>query len=107
MSPVPRLAYRLPLPRGGYWREVLNTNSHYYGGSGVGNLGGEKSPRRSKACSKPIAFRRWAAQPFDERLDLLRAPGLADRDQGDFSRVPASESGDGGDLVDDSPAAGF
>jgi putative transposase len=33
----------------------------------VGNLGGEKSRRRIKAESKPIAFRGYAAQPFDDR----------------------------------------
>ncbi|MCE0485548.1 1,4-alpha-glucan branching protein GlgB [Ornithinimicrobium sediminis] len=30
---------RVGLPRGGRWREVLNTDAHSYGGSGVGNLG--------------------------------------------------------------------
>ncbi|SMC97191.1 transposase, IS605 OrfB family, central region [Lentzea albidocapillata] len=33
----------------------------------AGNLGAEKSRRRVKAESKPISFRRWAAQPFDDR----------------------------------------
>jgi 1,4-alpha-glucan branching enzyme len=28
------------VPRRGYWREVLNTNSEYYGGTGLGNEGG-------------------------------------------------------------------
>jgi 1,4-alpha-glucan branching enzyme len=40
LSPVPRYGYRLGLPGGGRWLEVLNTDSAYYGGSGVGNLGG-------------------------------------------------------------------
>jgi 1,4-alpha-glucan branching enzyme len=31
---------RVPVPRGGYWREVLNSDAQIYGGSGVGNLGG-------------------------------------------------------------------
>jgi len=31
--------YRLPLPHAGAWREVLNTDSKRYGGSGVGNEG--------------------------------------------------------------------
>ena len=30
---------RLPLPEGGEWLEVLNTDAPVYGGSGVGNLG--------------------------------------------------------------------
>jgi 1,4-alpha-glucan branching enzyme len=39
LSPVPREDYRLGLPRGGRWRELLNTDSTFYGGSDVGNLG--------------------------------------------------------------------
>jgi 1,4-alpha-glucan branching enzyme len=39
-SPVPRPGYRLGLPAGGRWRELVNTDSELYGGSGVGNLGG-------------------------------------------------------------------
>ncbi|MGE5827408.1 MAG: 1,4-alpha-glucan branching protein GlgB [Micromonosporaceae bacterium] len=31
--------YRLPLPRGGRWQELVNTDAEIYGGSGVGNLG--------------------------------------------------------------------
>ncbi|HEY8624849.1 MAG TPA: 1,4-alpha-glucan branching protein GlgB [Solirubrobacteraceae bacterium] len=39
LSPVPRSAYRLGLPRPSRWREAINTDSEFYGGSGVGNLG--------------------------------------------------------------------
>jgi 1,4-alpha-glucan branching enzyme len=39
LSPVPRPGYRLGLPRSTRWREALNTDSTYYGGSDVGNLG--------------------------------------------------------------------
>ena len=35
----PHEGYRIPLPQGGAWREVLNTDAEIYGGSGVGNLG--------------------------------------------------------------------
>ena len=35
--------YRLGVPRRGWWREVINTNSEYYGGSGLGNDGGRAS----------------------------------------------------------------
>jgi 1,4-alpha-glucan branching enzyme len=40
LSPVPRDAYRLGLPRPGRWHELLNTDSTFYGGSDIGNLGG-------------------------------------------------------------------
>jgi 1,4-alpha-glucan branching enzyme len=39
MTPMVHPSYRLPLPHNGTWREVLNTDSHLYGGSGQGNAG--------------------------------------------------------------------
>jgi 1,4-alpha-glucan branching enzyme len=39
-TPVPRLEYRLGVPAGGYWRELLNSDGKEYGGSGMGNAGG-------------------------------------------------------------------
>jgi 1,4-alpha-glucan branching enzyme len=38
-TPVPRDNYQLPLPKGGRWTEVLNTDAELYWGSGRGNLG--------------------------------------------------------------------
>jgi 1,4-alpha-glucan branching enzyme len=40
LSPVAREGWRVGLPRGGSWREVLNTDSRFYGGSDVGNGSG-------------------------------------------------------------------
>jgi 1,4-alpha-glucan branching enzyme len=40
LTPVFRQNYRVGLPRGGFWREALNTDSSLYGGSNQGNLGG-------------------------------------------------------------------
>src|SRR2546421_2290604 len=37
LSPVPRERYRLGLPRTTRWREALNTDSTFYGGSDMGN----------------------------------------------------------------------
>ena len=39
-TPVPRTNYRIGVPRGGYWQEVLNSDAALYGGGGWGNLGG-------------------------------------------------------------------
>ena len=39
-TPIPRENYRLGVERKGVWKEILNTDSEYYGGSGIGNLGG-------------------------------------------------------------------
>jgi 1,4-alpha-glucan branching enzyme len=52
-SGAPHHGYRIGLPRGGHWREVLNSDAEGYGGSGVGNLGGVE------AVPEP-----WHGQPF-------------------------------------------
>lgn len=39
-TPVPRLNYRVGVPQGGFWREILNSDASEYAGSGHGNLGG-------------------------------------------------------------------
>lgn len=36
-TPVPRHGYRIGVPQAGCYREVLNTDSHWYGGSNMGN----------------------------------------------------------------------
>ncbi|PID50347.1 MAG: 1,4-alpha-glucan branching enzyme [Proteobacteria bacterium] len=38
-TPVPRSGYRIGVPRYTAYQEVLNTDSHYYGGSNCGNAG--------------------------------------------------------------------
>ena len=40
LTPVPRPNYRIGLPQGGFWREMLNSDSELYGGSNAGNFGG-------------------------------------------------------------------
>jgi len=39
-TPVVREGYRVGVPEGGFYREILNTDAHHYGGSNVGNYGG-------------------------------------------------------------------
>jgi 1,4-alpha-glucan branching enzyme len=39
-TPVPRYGYQVGVPEGGYYRELLNSDAHDYGGSGQGNMGG-------------------------------------------------------------------
>jgi 1,4-alpha-glucan branching enzyme len=39
-TPVPRLDYRVGAPRGGFWKEILNSDAADYYGSGCGNWGG-------------------------------------------------------------------
>ncbi|HEY1183122.1 MAG TPA: alpha amylase C-terminal domain-containing protein, partial [Bryobacteraceae bacterium] len=42
-TPVPREGYRLGVPEGGFYRELLNSDSRYYGGADIGNFGGVSS----------------------------------------------------------------
>ena len=42
-TPVPRTDYCVGVPHGGRWREVLNSDSTYYFGSGMGNGGGTEA----------------------------------------------------------------
>jgi len=39
-TPVPREGYRIGVPKGGFWREILSSDATIYGGSGIGNRGG-------------------------------------------------------------------
>ena len=38
-TPMVRAGYRVGVPRGGEWRELLNSDALLYGGSGMGNYG--------------------------------------------------------------------
>jgi 1,4-alpha-glucan branching enzyme len=58
-TPVARRGYRVGVPRGGRWREVLNTDAKEYGGSGVGNSGGrdaEPRPWHNRAWSLDLTL---------------------------------------------------
>ena len=62
-TPVTRPGYRVGVPRPGYYREILNTDSRYYEGSDVGNSGGVNA--------EPIP---WNDRPYSIQL---RLPPLA------------------------------
>ena len=66
-TPVPRNGYRLGIPRGGYWQEILNSDAADYCGSGVGNEGGvqtENTPYHGKPFSLKITLPPLAAVIF-------------------------------------------
>jgi 1,4-alpha-glucan branching enzyme len=65
LSPVPRYEYRVGMPICCEWREVLNTDAPFYGGSGVGNLGAVD------AEAVP-----WHDQPFSASLTLPPLGGV-------------------------------
>lgn len=42
-TPVPRYKYKVGVPHGGYWKEILNSDAEIYGGGNHGNFGGIKA----------------------------------------------------------------
>ena len=38
-TPLPRIGYRIGVPAGGAYRELLNSDAEVYGGSNAGNYG--------------------------------------------------------------------
>jgi 1,4-alpha-glucan branching enzyme len=63
LSPVVREGYRLGLPHAGSWREGLNTDSRFYGGGDVGNLGASK-PSPSPGITQPSRSAQLTLPPF-------------------------------------------
>jgi 1,4-alpha-glucan branching enzyme len=58
-TPMPRHGYRVGVPRGGFYREIMNTDAEIYGGSNAGNLGGvqaEWTPRHGWAHSISVTL---------------------------------------------------
>ena len=53
-TPVPRHGYRIGVPLGGYYAELLNSDAAIYGGSNLGNDGGveaEPAPEHGRPFS--------------------------------------------------------
>jgi 1,4-alpha-glucan branching enzyme len=64
-TPVPRFNYRVGVPEGGWWREVLNSDAAEYGGDGYGNSGG------AEAAAVPTHGRRHSLSLTLPPLGLL------------------------------------
>jgi 1,4-alpha-glucan branching enzyme len=62
-TPVPREGYRMGVAQGGFYRELLNSDSSHYGGSNVGNGAG--------LTAEPTP---WQGQPFSV---VVTVPPLA------------------------------
>jgi len=62
-TPTTHLKYRIGVPRGGFWREILNSDASEYGGSGQGN------PERMSAHKNT-----WHGRPYSMEITL---PALA------------------------------
>jgi 1,4-alpha-glucan branching enzyme len=74
LAAVPRPGMRIGMPRAGTYDEVLNTDAHLYGGSGVGNMGSVTAESTS-----------WHGMPASAEVTL---PPL-----GALWLVPRAESG--------------
>jgi len=59
LTPVPRYDYRLGVPEGGFYKEVMNTDAEMYGGSNMGNGGGVDSESTA-----------WMGQPHSVCMTL-------------------------------------
>ncbi|MBI4459969.1 MAG: 1,4-alpha-glucan branching enzyme, partial [Acidobacteria bacterium] len=58
-TPVPRQEYRVGVPEAGYYRELFNSDSGFYGGSNLGNGGGvvaEPRPWHGRPYSIPLTL---------------------------------------------------
>jgi 1,4-alpha-glucan branching enzyme len=74
-TPVPRSAYRIGVPRPGFYQEVLNTDASDYGGGNVGNLGGveaEATGSHGQSCSLELTL-----PPLGTLILARRASGIS------------------------------
>jgi 1,4-alpha-glucan branching enzyme len=78
---IPDDGYRVGLPKGGRWREILNTDAEGYGGSGVGNLGAveaEDVPWHGRPHSVPLRVPPlgaiWLVPEDDETTAVAAVP---------------------------------
>jgi 1,4-alpha-glucan branching enzyme len=58
-TPQPQPGYRVGVPEGGHWRELLNSDATVYGGAGWGNMGGldaEPAPHHGRPLSLPLTL---------------------------------------------------
>ena len=58
-TPLPRHNYRVGVPRGGHWKELLNSDAEAYGGGGLGNYGGVEAA--------PV---KWHNRPYSLTITL-------------------------------------
>ena len=64
-TPVPRDNYRIGVPLAGFYREAINSDAQFYGGSNVGNQGGVQS--------EPMS---WMGRPYSIPINLPPLGGL-------------------------------
>jgi 1,4-alpha-glucan branching enzyme len=82
-----RGGYRVGVPKAGFWAEILNTNSEYYGGAGQGNEGGRTTEgvscdglKQSLVLTLPplttLIFK-WSLEPADSPKTATPLPTVS------------------------------
>ena len=61
--------YRIGVPRRGFWREVVNTNSEYYGGTGLGNDGARQREDHARTTG---TLNRWSSRCRRSRTMIFK-----------------------------------
>ena len=64
-TPVPRSRYRIGLPFDSAYREIFNSDSHYYDGGNLGNAGAIRA--------EPVP---WMGQPYSAEIELPPLAGV-------------------------------
>lgn len=89
-TPLVRSGYHVPVPRGGFYREVLNSDAGDYWGSNVGNMGGVEAHPSD-----------WSNSGYGLTLTLppmsilvLRPDPLPGQAEAERANVPASDEGE-------------
>ncbi len=79
-APVARVNFRIGVPQGGWWREALNSDAAFYGGSGHGNMGGVEAA--------PVPGQ---GQPYSLNLTLPPLSGLFFKNDPDQGPTPSRD----------------
>jgi 1,4-alpha-glucan branching enzyme len=82
LTPVPRHGYRIGLPLPGYYREVLNSDSAFYGG---GNMGNGMVPMKAEA-------RPWMSRDYSLSLTLPPLAAIVLRYEGETLEPEGEEA---------------
>jgi len=111
-TPVVREGYRVGVPAGGFWAEILNSDSARYGGSNCGNLGGvEAAPvaLHGRPCSLSLTLPPLGmlllkpVLPAEERIEA-DSPSPDEGAEPIVEPFPGAPAEAGDDAADDQPA---
>lgn len=100
-TPVPRSDYRIGVPWGGVWKEILNSDAQIYGGSGVGNLGvvqSEDQPAHGRPYSLNLSLPPLGVVVFEgkqppalKNFEVLEEAAMPEKKVLEEVRKPASK----------------